>query len=387
MESSEIERQSLRSQLSQQTALAALSQLAQTDANVDILFKQAEESIRHCMGADVVVLLEQSTCDAFPLVFGSGAPVVIARFDNEASATLPEELRDTGITSGICIRVPSPPEAFRLIFAGFRGPHELTEFERSFLHTLSNILGTAIHRKTIADELERTAVELKRSNLDLQQFAYAAAHDLQEPLRSIVSYLELLGNHLDGNLDEKSQKYMSVSMAAGKRMQALINDLLEYSRVSTRAQTPQETDSGQLVSFVVQDLRHTLDKAKARVEFENLPVVDCDPIQLAMVFQNLIGNAIKFRKPEEPPVVKISAKRANQHWEFFVQDNGIGFEMQYASRIFIIFQRLHTRQKYSGTGIGLALCKKIIERHGGEISVESISGVGTTFSFTLPILR
>jgi PAS domain S-box-containing protein len=226
--------------------------------------------------------------------------------------------------------------------------------------------------------------ELRRSNADLEQFAYIASHDLQEPLRAVAGMVQLLQKRYQGQLDDRADEYISHAVEAAARMQALIQGLLTYSRVERRNQPIEPVDAGACLQTALKNLDVSIRESHAVIETEPLPTVQADPVQLTQLFQNLIGNGIKFRGGNEPQI-QISATRLKAAWQFSVRDNGIGIEPQYFERIFLIFQRLHTRREYSGTGIGLALCKKIIERHGGLIWVESEPGRGSTFHFTLPL--
>jgi len=233
------------------------------------------------------------------------------------------------------------------------------------------------------DELKRTSSELQSSNAELQQFAYVASHDLTEPLRMIASYLELLNLHAKKKLDAEELEFIGYAVDGARRMQALIQDLLAYARVDTRARAMAPTDCENALATAVANLKVAIKESQAVVEHEPLPVVDGDEVQLTQVFQNLIGNAIKFRGAA-PPKIHVGARRDGNRWIFHVRDNGIGIDAKNFERIFVLFQRLHTRQEYPGTGMGLAICKKIIERHGGRIWVESKPGEGTTFFFTIP---
>jgi len=233
--------------------------------------------------------------------------------------------------------------------------------------------------------LEESIAELARSNADLQQFAYVASHDLQEPLRMVASYTQLLARRYKGKLDSDADKFIGYAVDGAIRMQRLINDLLTYSRVTAQDKVFEPVDCNGLLEEALSNLRVTVEENRAVVTHDPLPTVMADGGQLGQLFQNLIGNAIKFRG-KEPPQVYVSAERRTGEWLFSVRDNGIGVDPQYAERIFVIFQRLHNREEYPGTGIGLALCKKIVERHGGRIWVASQTGQGTTFHFTLPIV-
>jgi PAS domain S-box-containing protein len=238
-------------------------------------------------------------------------------------------------------------------------------------------------QKRAEEAVEVKTQELLRSNAELEQFAYVASHDLQTPLRAISGYLNLLTKRYDGKLDADGDRFIQRTHANVLRMQRLINDLLTYSRLTTRARPFQPTDCNQVVHEVVEMLLPVIEESGGRVTHESLPTILADGGQLLQLFQNLIGNAIKFHD-HRPPEVRVNAQRTDKGWLFSVKDNGIGIDPQYRERIFLIFQRLHTMDQYPGTGIGLAICKKIVERHGGQIWVESNAGEGTTFKFLIP---
>jgi len=239
-------------------------------------------------------------------------------------------------------------------------------------------------RKQTEAKLKETLAELTSSNTELQQFAYIASHDLQEPLRMVASYTQLLARRYKGKLDADADEFIAFAVDGANRMQRLLNDLLLYSRVGTRGKPLQPTSSETVLEAALANLRLAITESQAIITHDYpLPIVLADETQLLQLFQNLIGNALKFRA-EQPPQVHISAQPEDQAWLFSVRDNGIGLEPQYAERIFVIFQRLHTRENYPGTGIGLAVCKRIVERHGGRIWVESQPDQGAIFYFTLP---
>ncbi len=238
-------------------------------------------------------------------------------------------------------------------------------------------------RKQAEEELKNQRQELMRSNAELEQFAYVASHDLQEPLRMVTSYLQLLERRYKHKLDANADEFITYAVDGASRMQVLINDLLTYSRLSRPSQPFKLVDCNLILNDILANLQIAIKDNKVVVTHDTLPKIIAAPTQLSQLFQNLIGNAIKFRR-EIPLQIHITAEHHGVKWLFSVQDNGIGIESQYINRIFLIFQRLHSRTKYPGTGIGLAVCKKIVERHGGELWVESELGKGSTFYFTIP---
>ncbi|MBU0996400.1 MAG: HAMP domain-containing protein [Proteobacteria bacterium] len=237
-------------------------------------------------------------------------------------------------------------------------------------------------RKKVNFELQEALRELGQSNKSLEQFAYVASHDLQEPLRMVSSYTQLLQERYDSLLDEKGKKYIYYAVDGAARMQKLINDLLDFSRVTTRGQPFNITSSQEALDMALLNLSSAIIESGATVANDPLPQVKADKTQMALLFQNLISNAIKFRG-QDSPRIEVSAEEDGHFWRFTVKDNGIGIDSTYKDKIFIIFQRLHTRQEYPGTGIGLAICKRIVERHGGNIWFESAIGKGTVFYFTI----
>ena len=231
-------------------------------------------------------------------------------------------------------------------------------------------------------KLEESVSELGRSNADLQQFAYVASHDLQEPLRMVSSYTQLIARRYKGKLDADADEFIAFAVDGANRMQRLILDLLAYSRVNTAGRQFEPTAMETVLKAALNNLTNAVKESQAVITHDPLPAVMGDDKQLAQLFQNLLSNAVKFGGAQ-PPRIHISAKQTDGEWLFSVRDHGIGLDPQYADRIFVIFQRLHTREEYPGTGIGLAICKKIVERHGGRIWVESELGKGATFYFTM----
>ncbi|AUT02586.1 ATPase [Nostoc sp. CENA543] len=298
-------------------------------------------------------------------------------------------------------------------------PRHWNQFELDLLQQLANQIGIALYQAQLLEQQTRQSQELARSNAELESFAYVASHDLQEPLRMVTSYLQLLERRYKPQLDSTAEQFISYAVDGAQRMQTLINDLLNYSRLTTRGQPFVSVDCAAILERVKTNLKIAIEESSAIITHDPLPTVTADPTQLTQVFQNLIANAIKFRRevpieihigvvegmgderrqggrgqgemekfssPLHPAPCTNSSSMPNAHsqWLFSVRDNGIGIEKQYIERIFVIFQRLHGRSKYPGTGIGLSICKKIIERHGGQIWVESQPGEGSVFYFTIP---
>jgi signal transduction histidine kinase len=254
------------------------------------------------------------------------------------------------------------------------------------IHIRTDVTELKQHERELARraaEVQAYAKELERSNAELEQFAYVASHDLQEPLRMVASYCQLLQRRYKGKLDADADDFIGYAVEGATRMQRLIADLLNYSRVGRRGKPPQPLPARKLVEDALDNLRGAILEAEAQIEIGELPVVLCERTQLTQLFQNLIGNAIKFRR-EVPVRIRVEAAREGDFWRFTVADNGIGIQSEYLDRIFLIFQRLHERDKYPGTGIGLAIAKKVVEHHGGRIWIDSVPGQGSRFHFTLP---
>jgi light-regulated signal transduction histidine kinase (bacteriophytochrome) len=238
-------------------------------------------------------------------------------------------------------------------------------------------------RKQAEAALHEAHEELKRSNSELEQFAYVASHDLQEPLRMVSSYTELLGRRYGEKFDADAKEFMGYIVDGAARMKQLIEDLLAYSRVGTKGKDFKPVELDRALRRALGNLKAAIDESGAAVTHDPLPTLQADEVQLAQLFQNLIGNALKFRA-EAAPRIRVQVSEMDKFVEFAVRDNGIGIEPQYFERIFMVFQRLHNKGEYPGTGIGLAICKKVVERHGGQIRVESRPGEGSAFIFTLP---
>ncbi|MCC5638141.1 GAF domain-containing protein [Nostoc sp. CHAB 5844] len=344
-----------------------------------------------------------------------------------------EFLRQFGVKANLVVPILIRDGIWGLLVAHqCAHPRHWNNFETQLLLQLANQIGIALSQAQLLEQETRHVQELARSNSELEQFAYVASHDLQEPLRMVTSYLQLLERKYGSQLDSTADQFISYAVDGARRMQNLINDLLNYSRVTTRGQPFVQVDCADILAQAIANLKFAIEDSGAVITYDSLPVIQADPTQLTQVFQNLIGNAIKFRG-KLPPRIHIGAVRSDeageqgsrgageqgsrgageqgsrgrtsysalstqhsalstQHsalstspeWLFSIRDNGIGLEAQYAERIFVIFQRLHGRSKYPGTGIGLAICKKIIERHGGRVWVESEPSHGSIFYFTIP---
>jgi PAS domain S-box-containing protein len=324
----------------------------------------------------VITMAEGLGMEAFRNVKGGVVGHSIAEFHNELAGLI-ESVRkaltgETAITvmelRGLHYEVACSP---------IHGPDE----------SITGVIGVAhdISERVRAKEaLEASAAELRRSNEELEQFAYIASHDLQEPLRMVASYTQLLERRYAAQLDDAAREFIGFAVDGARRMQEFITGLLQYSRVGTERRVFAEVNLGEVFETAIANLRIAIEESSASVTPRTLPVVRGDPRQLTQLFQNLIGNALKFRKPNQPPVIEVWGKPDGDLWQIAVQDNGIGVDPRFSQRIFTIFQRLHTRDEYEGTGLGLAICKKIVERHGGSIWVDSKEGEGATFSFTLP---
>jgi len=241
--------------------------------------------------------------------------------------------------------------------------------------------------KRTEEKLKQTLNGLERSNKELEQFAFIVSHDLQEPLRMVASFTQLLEESYKGKLDKDADEFIYYIVDGTTRMQRMIEDVLMYSRVGTRGKPFEPTDCEKVLDQGVTNLKVAIEENDATVTHDSLPTIMADASQMVELIQNLIGNAIKFRKKEDPPHVHVSAEKKDNEWVFSVRDNGIGIAPEFFGRLFNIFQRLHGREEYPGTGIGLAICKKIVERHGGRIWVESEPGKGSTFYFTIPAER
>ena len=270
---------------------------------------------------------------------------------------------------------------------------EIGELGEGFNAMAAQVQQEMFERRRAEEEQRALADKLMHSNRELQAFAYIASHDLQEPLRKVTTFGDRLKVKCADQLDEQGKDYLERMQNAAKRMQTLINDLLNFSRVTTQAKPFTTVDLAAIAREVVSDLEIKIEQTKGRVEIGALPTIEADALQMRQLIQNLVGNALKFHKDDEPPVIKVGGAFLSAEegglgsgiYRMIVQDNGIGFEEKYVERVFGLFQRLHGRKEYEGTGIGLAICRRIVERHGGTITAKSVPSKGTTFIVTLPL--
>ena len=276
-------------------------------------------------------------------------------------------------------------------FAFGLNPFTLENIDNIFRAMLIIIIGVVV--AFLSENISRSEYrlknamdDLKRSNEELQQFAYAASHDLKEPLRAIISYSQLLEEYYRDKIDIEGKKFLDFILEGSYRMKKLIEDLLAYSRIATQNKTLKLTNLNDVLKDVLLNLQEATKETGAVINYGKLPILAVNETQIMQLFQNLISNAIKFQS-DEIPNINISAEQKNNIWEFSVKDNGIGIEPEFFDRIFKIFQRLHTREEYPGSGIGLAICKRIVQMHGGKIWVDSEIGKGSTFYFTIPIIK
>jgi light-regulated signal transduction histidine kinase (bacteriophytochrome) len=276
-------------------------------------------------------------------------------------------------------------ETYRQI--GTAGPLEFSDLGQDVEAMRLQIAGQLARAQEIQEELRIQGEELARSNDDLQQFAYVASHDLSEPLRKVANFCQLLERQYGPQLDERAHQYIDFAVDGAKRMQRLITDLLALSRVGRTTEQFVAVDLDEALDDALATLGDTITEAGAQVErLTKLPVIPGDQSLLTSLLENLVGNALKYRREDVAPVVRIAAEDEGENWTITVEDNGIGIDPQYAERIFIIFQRLHARSAYEGTGIGLAMCRKIVEYHGGHMWLDTDARAGSTFRFTLPVI-
>ena len=362
-----------------------LAQITQADRAVFLVMDDYEEGLRQAGVAGLgnpelghnLVPFESVSGKAFL----DGQPVVVDDYtihpDSVASGI------SQGVRSAVVLPVKGSEGIVGVLDVVSREIGYFTPERVRFLTAVGSGLGLLLENARLYETLEQHAEELARSNTELEQFAYVASHDLQEPLRMVTSYVEILADEYQDKLDENADRYIGYAVDGAKRMKALIDDLLAYSRLSSGGTKFEDADCNYVVDRVVEALKAAITETGAAVNCGSLPSVKGDGIQLHQLFQNLISNGIKFRSSEAPRI-DISAAREGEHWLFAVKDNGIGIAPRHHEQIFQMFQRLHHRGQYPGTGVGLAVSAKIVQRHGGAIWVDSDEGKGTTVYFTIP---
>ena len=362
-----------------------LAQITQADRAVFLVMDDYEEGLRQAGVAGLgnpelghnLVPFESVSGKAFL----DGQPVVVDDYtihpDSVASGI------SQGVRSAVVLPVKGSEGIVGVLDVVSREIGYFTPERVRFLTAVGSGLGLLLENARLYETLEQHAEELARSNTELEQFAYVASHDLQEPLRMVTSYVEILADEYQDKLDENADRYIGYAVDGAKRMKALIDDLLAYSRLSSGGTKFDDADCNYVVDRVVEALKAAITETGAAVNCGSLPSVKGDGIQLHQLFQNLISNGIKFRSSEAPRI-DVSAAREGEHWLFAVKDNGIGIAPRHHEQIFQMFQRLHHRGQYPGTGVGLAVSAKIVQRHGGAIWVDSDEGKGTTVYFTIP---
>jgi signal transduction histidine kinase len=314
-------------------------------------------------------------------VFATGDSIIVSNIATDSRVREKVQLQ-AGFRSCAFLPLKVGAQVRGVVLLSSRSTDHFSESQRDHLMAIVRQTGIALENRELFDEINNAKLELERSNTDLEQFAYVASHDLQEPLRMVAGYTQLLAKRYQGKLDADADQYIRFIVDGAAHMQGLIKDLLAYSRLGSREEKVAVTDCEIVLQTALAALRAPIQESGAVVTHDPLPTVTADEFQLLQLLQNLIGNAIKFHNAK-PPEIHVSCRRDGQQWIFSVKDNGLGIEPRHFDRIFVIFQRLHSRQDYPGTGIGLALCKKIVERHGGRIWVESKPGTGSTFYFSL----
>lgn len=416
----ELQRQNLRSQL-----FADITLKIRQSLQIDEILQTTVTEVQKLLFADRVLILQLQSNASFVAVkeaVASGLPVVLGtqildpcfvdscidkyrRGEISAITDIDhaniqqchiEMLQKFAVKANIVVPIICQNQLWGMLIAHHcQHPRQWSEWEIGLLRQLADQIGIALAQSLILEQQTRHSQELSRSNEELQQFAFIASHDLQEPLRKIHSFGELLKATCEDGLTPPGRDYLERMQKAALRMQNLIEDLLRLSRVTTKAQPFIAVNLAQITQEVISDLEVLIQQTGGLVEVGELPTIQADPLQMRQLLQNLIGNALKFHRPDTPPIVKIYSKYFSNHLnkvficyqfcEIIVEDNGIGFEEKYLDRIFNVFQRLHGRREYEGTGIGLALCRKIAERHSGTITAQSTPGQGSKFIVTLPI--
>jgi signal transduction histidine kinase len=352
---------------------AAITALAVVQQTIISIRDKSATNVKDTSSTLVFVLLV-----AVVLVIASGVTLVVALRRTVVAPLTHLAAQVRSVSRGNLdreITTDGPPELDDLA-------HDVDLMRRKIVADLTEVEHARSRIEEAHTELEQQAAELVRSNRDLEQFAYVASHDLQEPLRKVASFCQLLQRRYQGQLDQRADEYLAFAVNGAQRMQRLINDLLAFSRIGRNTSGFTDVDLNRVVTAAREQASH--DDASVNVTWSDLPAVRGEETLLTTLFTNLIGNAVKFARPGVPPRVHVTAQRAGTEWEISCADNGIGIEPEYTEKVFVIFQRLHARDAYPGTGIGLAVAKKIVEYHGGRIWIDHQSTPGATIRFTLP---
>ncbi|MFC6717825.1 ATP-binding protein [Natrialbaceae archaeon GCM10025810] len=347
----------------------------------ELLLRQGVGWMDGLVGEATVSAVEADSQAAYTLE--SDRPVVVEDLETETRFSGPDLLRSHDVRSGISTIIGPISEPWGILGTHDTETRTFSEEDVNFVQSVANVLAEAIERRQYQTELEALVDDLERSNERLEQFAYAASHDLQEPLRMVSSYLRLIERRYGNALDADGKEFLAFAVDGADRMREMIEGLLEYSRVETRGDEFEPVDLDEVLEDALADLQLRIDENSAEITAESLPRVEGDASQLRQVFQNLLANAIEY-SGDEPPRIRVFAERNGSRWTVSVADEGIGIAASDQERIFRVFHRLHSRAQHAGTGIGLALCERVVERHGGEIRVDSEPDEGSTFSFTLP---
>ncbi|WP_226004034.1 PAS domain-containing sensor histidine kinase [Natrinema salinisoli] len=310
-------------------------------------------------------------------------PVVIEDFESDERFDGPSLSDDRDVRSGITVTIGPATDPWGVLDVYDTRTREFADHDVDFLESVATILATAIERQGYERRLNETVAELEASNERLEQFAYAASHDLQEPLRMVSSYLRLIEDRYAEDLDADGREFIDYAVDGAQRMREMIDGLLEFSRIDSQGDPFEPVDLDAVLEDVLTDLQMMIDQSDAEIAVDPLPEIRGDASQLRQLFQNLLSNAIEY-SGDGSPRVRVAAERTGGEWEISVADDGIGIDPDDQDRVFQVFQRLHSREEYDGTGIGLAICRRIVERHGGRIRVDSEPGEGTTFTFTIP---
>ncbi|QFU84848.1 sensor histidine kinase [Natronorubrum aibiense] len=350
------------------------------ETGTELLLRQGVGWNDGLVGEEIVSAVESDSQAAYTLE--NNHPIVVEDLESETRFSGPELLTAHDVRSGISTVIGPFDDPW-----GILGTHDtdratFSDEDISFVQSVSNILAEAIERQQYQTELEDLIADIEESNKRLEQFAYAASHDLQEPLRMVSSYLQLIERRYEDELDDEGQEFLEFAVDGAERMRSMIDGLLKYSRVETEADPLEPVELEAILEDVLDDLQVAIETTDATITADSLPRVEGDARQLRQVFQNLLENAFEY-SGDEPPTVHVSAQRNGTNWIITVEDTGIGIASEDHDQIFEVFERAHSRSEGNGTGIGLALCERIIERHGGEIWVESTPNEGAKFSFSL----